>query len=389
MSLLSRAFGQRPAGLPAWATIDEEALRLASGLEHLDRHGNLDDFSETQSGKLALMATARRRGLVTWNRDASRYELTNLGREHLGTRDRASPGRAEAPASHTAVQLGSPFSPGALIASAACVVLGVAVMAATLRFFDVEPQNPAAIPKIASRQDVPPPIGTPARPDQMAAPAPASGSTEQPKAPPPTQHRAPAQAAPGSTAAGIGFASSQPASADPQESSRPAPPSDAPSGARLSKESTPTRPETSDQVTGAPVPVPNPDPRRLAEASESIGAPERGATSGVRAAPETRRVSKSQQTVQHPPRTEARSHEKSNGDAAHGWASGKTVDVVRTGLLVREERTLADGTVLVRYQYGNGPAHFETRPKGVRDRAPGYAYAGEHVTRLGRFDWLR
>src|SRR6266496_2287702 len=115
MSLLSRAFGQRPAGLPAWATIDAEALRLASGLEHLDRHGNLDDFSETQSGKLALMATARRRGLVTWNRDASRYELTSLGRQHLGVRrNPASPPPPTAPASHPQVGLGSPFSPGAL-----------------------------------------------------------------------------------------------------------------------------------------------------------------------------------------------------------------------------------------------------------------------------------
>jgi hypothetical protein len=378
MSLLSRAFGQRPAGLPAWATIDEEALRLASGLEHLDRHGNLDDFSETQSGKLALMATARRRGLVTWNRDASRYELTSLGREHLGTRGRASPGRAEAPASRAAVQLGSPFSPGALIASAACVVLGITVMAATLRSFDAGLQNPAAIPdKTASRQDnVPVRIGPPVRPDQVTAPAPASGSTEQPKASPPTQQRAPAQAAPGSTAA------------ESKESGRPTLPSGASSEARLSKEPTPAGPETSDQVTTALVPIPSPDPRRLAATSRSNGVPERGATSEVRAAPEMRQVSKSQGPVQRQSRTEARSHEKPNGDAAHGWASGKTVDVVRTGLLVREERTLADGTVVVRYQYGNGPAHFETRPKGGKDRAPGYAYAGEHVTRLGRFDWL-
>src|SRR5262249_55529957 len=161
--------------LPSWAAIDEEALRLAAALEHVHRHGNLDDFAETQSGKLAVMATATRRGLLTWNPNASRYELTGLGRQHLGIRLKQPNRTVTAPASPTSIKLESPFSPGALLASAACVVLGVAVMAATLRSFDVEPQHPAAIPeKIASRQDnAPARIETHARPDQLAAPAPA------------------------------------------------------------------------------------------------------------------------------------------------------------------------------------------------------------------------
>jgi hypothetical protein len=37
------------------------------------------------------------------------------------------------------------------------------------------------------------------------------------------------------------------------------------------------------------------------------------------------------------------------------WASERTIDVVRNGPLVRQERKLADGAVPVRYQYGNGP----------------------------------
>jgi hypothetical protein len=117
-------------------------------------------------------------------------------------------------------------------------------------------------------------------------------------------------------------------------------------------------------------------------------APERDASSEVRAAPEMRRASKSRQ-AQHSSRTEAQSHEKPDAGPAHNWASGKTVDVARNGPLVREERTLRDGTVVVRYQYGNGPAHFETRSKTGRARAPRYAFAGEHLTRLGRLDWLR
>src|SRR5436190_871104 len=135
MRILSRAFGRHAAGLPSWAQMDEEALRLASGLEHIDRHGNLDAFSETQSGKRALMAAA-------------------------------------------------------------------------LRSFDIELENPAAPPnKIASRQDsMPARSGAPARPDQVPAPVPPSSSTERPTAPPSTPHRAPAQVAPDSTAAESGSA---------------------------------------------------------------------------------------------------------------------------------------------------------------------------------------
>jgi hypothetical protein len=394
MRILSRASRPPTSGLPSWATIDEEVLRLAAVLEHVHHHGNLDDFSETQSGKLALMATATRRGLLTWNRDVSRYELTGLGRQHLGVRrNPASPPPPPAPASHSQVQLGSPFSPRALIASGACVVLGVAVMAATLRFFDVEPQHPAAVPdKVASRQDnVPARIEIPARPDQGAAPAPASGKTEQPTASAQTQPTTPAQPAPGMTPAGIGYASSQPGSATPQESTQPVFPSEAASEANAPGQPTPNRSETSGPAKAAVVPIPNPDPRRVTATSESTEAPERNAPSEVRAAPEMRRASKSQQAVQHSSRTEAQSysHENPNANSAHNWASGKTVDVARNGPLVREERTLRDGTVVVRYQYGNGPVHFETRSKTGRARAPRYAFAGEHLIRLGRLDWLR
>ncbi len=391
MRILSRASSSPTSGLPSWATIDEEALRLAAALEHVARHGNLDDFSETQSGKLALMATATRRGLVTWNRDASRYELTSLGRQHLGVRrNPASPPPPTAPASHPQVGLGSPFSPGALIAFGACVVLGVAVMAATLRSFDVEPQHPAAIQdKVASRQDnVPARIAAPAGADQVAAPAPAAGKAEQSKTSSATQPTAPAQAAPGSTPADIGYASSQPPSASPQESERPAPLPDAPSDSGLASQTTPTHSPTSDPVKRTPAAVPN-GQRRLAATSRSIETPERDATNDIRASSETRRTSKSQRAAQHPSHTEARSHEKPSAGSAHDWSSGKTVDVARSGALVREERTLPGGKVVVRYQYGNGPAHFETRSKGSRARAPGYAFAGEHPIRLGRLDWLR
>jgi len=368
MRILSRISGQRPAGLPSWAAIDAEALRLTAALEHVHGHGNLDDFPETQSGKLALMATATRRGVLTWNRNASRYELTDLGRRHLGIHLKHPNVTLTAPAPLTSTKLESPFSPGALMVSAACVVLGVAAMAATLRSFDVEPQHLAALPdKTTSRQDTGlARIETPARPDRLATPAPTAGKTEQPEASLPTAPATPAAPAPGTTAAGVGFASSQPLTNSQQRV--PAISTDTPSGA----------------------PVPHPDPRRSGAMSAAIEPTERVTTSEARAPPEIGRSSKSQRAVQHLSRTETRAHEKPNANpAAHNWASGRTVEVARKGLLVREERTLSDGTVLVRYQYGDGPAHFETRPKGGRIRAAGYALAGAHLIPFGRLDWLR
>jgi len=70
------------------------------------------------------------------------------------------------------------------------------------------------------------------------------------------------------------------------------------------------------------------------------------------------------------------------------WGSAKTANVTRRGLLVREERKLADGTALVRYQYGNGPPRFEMRGLGDRGRGRGYAYGLEHSRRAAGLDRL-
>ena len=377
MKILSRRFAERAAGLPSWAALDEEALRLGSALEHVGRQGNLDHFSGTQSEKLALMAMANRRGLVKWNRDSSRYELTSLGRQQLGIDSRVAepvrPARSVSPPSMQ-VRPASPFSPGALLASAACVVLGVAVMAATLRSFEVALENPAIIPnKMASHQDSLSArrIDTPGGADHATAPAPASRSVEQPAALPPTRsgdmHGTPAQPGPDSVAA---------------------PPRTAGTEPRPTQEPPPTR---SQQVDETIAPIPHSSSRHSTEASEPIGQAGHHSTREVRSQPARPYLGKGQHVAQGQSGAEARSRNNRSADSGHphGWASGKTLNVTRRGLLVREERRLADGSVLVRYQYGNGPTHFETRPKSTGDRAVGYAYAAEHLPLLGRFDWLR
>src|SRR5262249_36095070 len=86
MSFLSKAFRRKSEGLPPWAALDQESLRISAAMDHVEKHGNLDAFPGNQNEKLALMLTASRQGLVTWNRRTGQYELTGLGRERLGMR---------------------------------------------------------------------------------------------------------------------------------------------------------------------------------------------------------------------------------------------------------------------------------------------------------------
>ena len=71
MSFLSKAFRRKSEGLPPWAALGHESLRISAAMEHVEKHGNLDDFPGNQSEKLALMLTASRQGLVQWNRARS------------------------------------------------------------------------------------------------------------------------------------------------------------------------------------------------------------------------------------------------------------------------------------------------------------------------------
>jgi hypothetical protein len=79
--LLSRAFGR---GFVPRAALDMEALRIGAAMEHIKSRGNLDGFLAGRSERLALMSTAGRQGLVVWNKNRSRYELTSLGESRLG-----------------------------------------------------------------------------------------------------------------------------------------------------------------------------------------------------------------------------------------------------------------------------------------------------------------
>src|SRR5436190_803738 len=123
MGVFSNPFRRRSEGLPPWAALDQETLRISAAMEHVQQHGNLDAFPGGQNEKLALMLTASRQGLVTWNREHQRYELTGLGRERLGLRralqDAGAPASAPvrpapapAPAATAAAPAGRAFALG-------------------------------------------------------------------------------------------------------------------------------------------------------------------------------------------------------------------------------------------------------------------------------------
>ena len=50
MSFMSNTFRKKSDGLPQWAALDQEALRIGAAMEHLQDHGNLDSFSGSQNG---------------------------------------------------------------------------------------------------------------------------------------------------------------------------------------------------------------------------------------------------------------------------------------------------------------------------------------------------
>jgi hypothetical protein len=161
-----KAFRRRADGLPPWAALDQEALRISAAMEHIQDHGNLDDFPGTHNEKLALMLTASRQGLVTWNRATQGYELTSLGRERLGMASilrKPSEPMNPAPAAGAA---GARWTLGssALVAGIAGVAIGAAAMAVLPGSSSKQPPRDRAAIATASK----PPIATASKPPEAA-----------------------------------------------------------------------------------------------------------------------------------------------------------------------------------------------------------------------------
>jgi hypothetical protein len=155
MSFLTK-FRRKSDGLPPWAALDQESLRISAAMEHVRDHGNLDSFAGNQNEKLALMLTASRQGLVQWDRAGERYGLTSLGRERLGMRRALEetggpmnlPPAAPAPAGRF-LTLGS----GTILAGIAGVAIGAAAVALLPGSSKLPPRDRAAVAAASKPSD--------------------------------------------------------------------------------------------------------------------------------------------------------------------------------------------------------------------------------------------
>jgi hypothetical protein len=65
---------------------NDEKTKIHAVLNHLGRRRSLRDLPGTQGGKVALIKTAGRRGLIVWRKGRNRYELTAAGWNELAGR---------------------------------------------------------------------------------------------------------------------------------------------------------------------------------------------------------------------------------------------------------------------------------------------------------------
>jgi hypothetical protein len=80
---MSTLFHRKSWTTDAVNVLDEERLRIGAVLAYLKEHGNVDGFPARQNERMALMATAERRGLIAWDRSHERYGVTRLGESAL------------------------------------------------------------------------------------------------------------------------------------------------------------------------------------------------------------------------------------------------------------------------------------------------------------------
>ena len=124
----SRLFRRRST-TRGFAAQDREQLRIGAAMAHVQEWGNLDGFPSSRSERLALMATAMRRGLVAWDRSSDCYALTAGGRRYLDLSDLPPTGGRPRSAGHSARHRWVRRLRAASIAALAC--LGLAALDST------------------------------------------------------------------------------------------------------------------------------------------------------------------------------------------------------------------------------------------------------------------
>ncbi len=404
MSFLSNAFRRRPDGLPPWAALDQESLRISAAMEHIRDHGNLDSFPGNQNEKLALMLTASRQGLVKWDRAGERYELTSLGRERLGMRGallKSGGPMNLPPASAAPAPAGRFFAlgSGTILAGIAGVAIGAAAVAWLPGSSKLPPRDRAAV--AASKPSDASDVGTAPRRDEASAarnpgipclaekcletggsaerPAQQAANPEQARnAPPPAPAPASAKPEPSEVQA------QQPAGVHPGQAG-------AAEGALLAQQLAPAAAEP------AP-PAPRP-PRRAAE---------RARTHEAAPASNPEQPGYAQSTGEPPARAADKSSRNRHAatESRQSWSESKRKSSKSRREYIEEEAGEPEqGAIVRRYpEHDDGPPSFAARRYrgeqarrrgGDEDNRPGYGYREpqnlgyrEGSPRFGLFDWL-
>jgi hypothetical protein len=365
MSIFFGAVRRKSDGLPPWAALDQESLRISAAMEHVQDHGNLDSFPGGRNERLALMLSASRQGLVTWDRAGERYELTSLGRERLGMRRALQ--ESGGPMNLRPASAGSPMNlppasavpagrflalgSGTIMAGIAGLAIGAAAMTLLPGSSKLPPRDRAAVATAARNP------GIPCLAEKCLE---TGGSAERP-----------AQQA-----------------GQPEHASNAPVPAPAPAAVHTGQ---------TGAVEGAPAPQPS---RRSAERARTYQAP----------AIDPEPPGYAQSTDEPSPRAAGAADKSRNRDAATGqrqsWSDGKRKPSTSRREYVEEEAGgPGQGAIVRRYpERDDGPPSIATRRYrgeqarrrgGDAEDRPGYAYREpqglgyrEARPRFGPFDWL-
>jgi hypothetical protein len=378
MSIFFGAVRRKSDGLPPWAALDQESLRISAAMEHVQDHGNLDSFPGGRNERLALMLSASRQGLVTWDRAGERYELTSLGRERLGMRRALQ--ESDGPMNLRPASAGGPMNlppgsaapagrflalgSGTVMAGIAGLAIGAAAMALLPASSKLPPRDRAAVASVARNP------GIPCLAEKCLE---TGGNAERPAQQAGNPERAPDVPAPA------------PAPAGPQPE---------PSQAETQQQAA-VHPGQAGAVEGA---LPPPPPRRSAERARTYQAPA--------ADPEQPGY------AQSPGETSARAADKPgrNRHAAteqrQSWSDGRRKPSTSRREYVEEEAGGPGQGAIVRRYPGQDDGQLSLAPRRYRaeqarrrggdaEDRPGYAYREpqglgyrEARPRFGPFNWL-
>jgi hypothetical protein len=62
---------------------DSMVRKISAALDHIDKHGSLSGFASPDDENKALIGAAAAQGLISWNAELKRYELSKVAHKWL------------------------------------------------------------------------------------------------------------------------------------------------------------------------------------------------------------------------------------------------------------------------------------------------------------------